>query len=95
MNPTKTTKMGALLPEGTQDSFKAFQWKNADIFVWLHEDMPGIDHNVIAHWLNIDLKHCLVKQKHRAFNLEYQMQAVKFDHYNSLSNIKISTIFVF
>lgn len=46
MDPAKTTKLGAMLPEDAQENFKAFLvfTKNLNIFTWSHEDMLGIAH---------------------------------------------------
>ena len=32
-----------------------FLKKNLDVFTWSHEDMPGIDEQVIKHSLNVDV----------------------------------------
>lgn len=40
--------------------------------------MQGIDSSMIAHWLNINLKHRYVKQKRRAFNSEHY-EAIKVE----------------
>lgn len=44
-----TTRIRALLSEEVREDFKIFLRKNVDVFVWLHEDMPGIDPDMIAH----------------------------------------------
>lgn len=77
-NPTKTTRIRALLLKDAQDNFKAFLQRNADIVAWSHEYMPDIDLSMIAHWLIIDPKYHPVKQKRRAFNSEcYEAIKVK------------------
>lgn len=38
-DPTKTTKVGALLLKHVQENFKVFLQKNVSDFAWLHEDM--------------------------------------------------------
>lgn len=53
-----------------------FLWSNVNVFVWSHEDIPGIDSHVIARWLNIDPKYRLVKQKWREFNTK-RYKAIK------------------
>lgn len=78
MDPTKITGVGALLPKDAQDNFKAFLQKNVDVFAQSHKDVPSIDSHVIAHQLNIDLKHRPVKQKWRAFNSE-RYEAIKVE----------------
>lgn len=69
-------KLPRYLYKDTQDNFKAFLRKNSDVFAWSHKDMSGIDPNIIAYQLNIDPKHCFVKQKCRAFNLK-RYKAIK------------------
>ncbi|KAJ9566427.1 hypothetical protein OSB04_002393 [Centaurea solstitialis] len=41
--------------------------EHSDCFAWSHEDMVGIDPNVISHKLNIDQMFKPIKQKHRKF----------------------------
>ena len=43
----------------------SFLKKNADCFAWTHEDMVGIDPNVISHKLNVDSTFKPIKQKRR------------------------------
>lgn len=69
-NPTKTTKVGALLHEEARENFRAFLQKNSDIFTWSHEDMSEIDPTIIIHRLNVDPQYKSVKQKRRSFNTE-------------------------
>ena len=38
-----------------------FVRQNQDVFAWSHEDMPGIDPQVMSHRLNVDLGFCPVK----------------------------------
>ena len=40
---------------------------NSDCFTWSHEDMPGIDPEIIMHKLQVDPQ--LVRQKRRNFPL--------------------------
>ncbi|KAL5562596.1 hypothetical protein UlMin_032343 [Ulmus minor] len=47
--------------------------EHRDVFAWSHEDMPGIDPNVIVHRLNIDPNFKPIKQKRRNFNAERYM----------------------
>ncbi|KAL5543300.1 hypothetical protein UlMin_011010 [Ulmus minor] len=47
--------------------------EHRDVFAWSHEDMPGIDPNVIVHRLNIDPNFKPIKQKRRTFNAERYM----------------------
>ncbi|XP_058099796.1 uncharacterized protein LOC131244165 [Magnolia sinica] len=42
----------------------------ANIFAWSHEDMPGIDHAIITHQMNIDPSSRPIRQKRRALGPE-------------------------
>ena len=53
-----------------KDELVKFLKKNLDIFAWRHEDMLGIDGDVIEHHLNVDPMKKLVQQKRRVFSLE-------------------------
>ena len=53
-----------------KDELVKFLKKNLDIFAWHHEDMLGIDGDVIEHHLNVDPMKKLVQQKRRVFSLE-------------------------
>ena len=44
-----------------------FLRKNIDVFAWSHEDMPGIDPNIITHRLNVHPSFKPVRQKKRVF----------------------------
>ncbi|KAL5568843.1 hypothetical protein UlMin_025418 [Ulmus minor] len=50
-----------------------FLREHRDVFAWSHEDMPGIDPNVIVHRWNIDPNFKPIKQKRRTFNAERYM----------------------
>ena len=43
---------------------------NLDIFAWSHEDMPGIDPNIMVHQLNVSLSFPPVRQRKRVFAQE-------------------------
>ena len=47
-----------------------------DVFAWSHEDMPGIDPDLMVHKFNVDMNHEPVQQKRRVFNLE-KYEAIK------------------
>lgn len=44
-----------------------FLKKHVNCFTWSHEDMVGIDPEVITHKLNVNLSHLHIKQKCRKF----------------------------
>lgn len=60
------TKLGA----EQKEKLISFLRANADLFAWSHKDMPGIDHEIMVHQLNVDRDFKLVKQKRRTFNPE-------------------------
>jgi hypothetical protein len=66
----KKVYIGSQLPQPMKEDLVAFLRHNNDVFVWSHEDMPGIDPLVIVHKLNVDLNYSPVKQRRRAFAAE-------------------------
>ncbi|KAL5570533.1 hypothetical protein UlMin_027108 [Ulmus minor] len=59
--------------ENGSEDLIIFLREHRDVFAWSHEDMPGIDPNVIVHRLNIDPNFKPIKQKRRTFNAERYM----------------------
>jgi hypothetical protein len=55
----------------------AFLKRIKDVFVWGHEDMPGIDPSIIVHKLNVDPSHRPVKQQRRSFASERNQAIAK------------------
>jgi len=51
---TRTTKIGVKLEPEMKMNVTQFLKDNQDVFSWSHEDMPGIDKEVIIHHLSID-----------------------------------------
>lgn len=74
-NPEKKVRVGLQLPQEIREKLVALLRRNKDVFVWSHEDMPGIDPSVITDKLNVVPSHILVKQRRRSFTSE-QNQAV-------------------
>lgn len=58
--PLKNTKIGTSLSVLMKKKLVQFLKSNLDVFVWSHEDMPGIATEVIQHHLNMDLERKLV-----------------------------------
>jgi hypothetical protein len=52
--PDRVVKIGSQLPEESKAKLSEFLRNNLDVFAWTHEDMPGIDPDIISHRLNID-----------------------------------------
>ncbi|KAL5577285.1 hypothetical protein UlMin_018984 [Ulmus minor] len=71
--PEKTCKIGSALTGQFKEDLIIFLREHRDVFAWSHEDMPGIDPNVIVHHLNIDPNFKPIKQKRRTFNTERYM----------------------
>ena len=55
------------MKEKTKQDLIHFLKKSIDVFVWSHEDMPGIDPSVITHRLNVYPSSKPVNQKKRVF----------------------------
>ena len=51
---TKTTSIGTTLSPEMRTKLIEFLKENLDVFVWSHEDMPGISPKIIQHKLNVD-----------------------------------------
>ena len=66
-NPERCTRVGADLEGRIKEDLVQFLRKNIDIFAWSHEDMAGIDPNVITHRLNVCPSSKLVRQKKKVF----------------------------
>ena len=60
---SKTTKVGKELQQTLKDELVKFLKKNLDVSAWSHEDMPGIDRQVIEHSLNVDPIKKSIQQK--------------------------------
>jgi hypothetical protein len=63
----KKIRVELQLPREQKDALVEFLRRNADVFAWSHEDMPGVKPSVITHRLNVDPSHRPVKQKRRSF----------------------------
>ena len=72
---TKTTRIGTTLSPEMRAKLVQFLKENLDVFVWSHEDMPGIAPEIIQHKLNVNPDRKPVQQKQKVFAPE-QDQAV-------------------
>ena len=70
LRPEWTTRMGTLASPLIRQDLAAFLRMNQDVFVWSHEDMPGIDPSVIVHRLNVNPVSSPIRQKKRVFAQE-------------------------
>ena len=66
-DPEKSTKIGTSMEKETKQDLIQFLRKSTDVFVWSHEDMPGIDPSVITHRLNMYPSSKPIHQKKRVF----------------------------
>ena len=66
-NPEKFTRIRTSIEEKTKQNLVQFLRENIDVFAWSHEDMPGIDPNVITHRLNVYPSSKPIRQKKKVF----------------------------
>ena len=64
---TKTTRIGTTLSPEMRTRLIEFLKENLDVFMWSHEDMPGISPKIIQHKLKVDPERKPIQQKRRAF----------------------------
>ena len=69
-DPEKFTRIGTGMKEKARKDLIQFLRKSFDVFVWSHDDMPGIDPGVITHRLNVYPFSKPVFQKKRVFASE-------------------------
>lgn len=50
----RTMKIGALLQDEWKVQFEKFLKDNVDVFTWSHDEIPGIEPEMIVHRLNVD-----------------------------------------
>ena len=66
-DPEKFTRIGTSMKEKVKKDLIQFLRKSVDVFVWSHDDMLGIDPNVITHRLNVYPSSKPVRQKKKVF----------------------------
>ena len=66
-HPDRTVFMGTSFDPIIKEQLTYFLQDHVDCFAWTHEDMVGIDPNVISHKLNVDPTFKQIKQQHRKF----------------------------
>lgn len=67
---SKSTRVGQSLIPKLRTQINKFLKANSDVFAWSHEDMLGIDPEVIVHRLNVNPGYKPVWRKMRSFNPE-------------------------
>ena len=63
----KTTRIGTTLSPEMRASLIQFLQQSLDVFVWSHEDMPGIPTEIIQHKLNVNPVIKPVHQRRKVF----------------------------
>jgi len=53
-DPSKVLKIRSALSTLEKTKITTFLRENQDVFAWKHEDMPGIDKEVIQHRFNVN-----------------------------------------
>ena len=66
-DPAQNLKICFGHAEGLRWRLMDFLRSNSDCFAWSHEDMPGIDPEVIVHKLQVDPLHQPIRHKRRKF----------------------------
>ena len=66
-NPERYTRIRVDMEKKTKQDLVQFLKKSIDVFVWSHEDMPGINPSVITHRLNVYPSSKPVWQKKKVF----------------------------
>ena len=74
---SKVLKIGSTLPTLEKKKMISLLRANQDVFAWKHENMPGINKNIIQHCLNINPKCKPVQQKQRIFAPEHNKVVTK------------------
>ncbi|XP_073130860.1 uncharacterized protein [Henckelia pumila] len=69
-NSAKTLKIGTEMTPELEELLTVFLQKNADVFAWQGEFLPGIPYEYTLHHLNVDPRIKPVKQKKRSFGAE-------------------------
>ncbi|KAJ9541250.1 hypothetical protein OSB04_027756 [Centaurea solstitialis] len=66
-HPDRKVFVGATLTPDIKNRIISFLQEHSDCFAWSHEDMVGIDPDIISHKLNVDPSFKPIKQKRRKF----------------------------
>ncbi|XP_015942775.1 uncharacterized protein LOC107468047 [Arachis duranensis] len=94
-DPTKFTFIGTTMQGEEKDKLINFLRRNADLFAWTSEDMPGINPSVITHKLAINPAARPVAQKKRNLGAEKRLasmdEAKKLIDANFIREIRFTT----
>ena len=61
--PDRTTRISTLASPMVRPALTSFLKDNRDVFVWSHEDIPGIDPSIMVHRLNMSPSFPSIHQK--------------------------------
>ncbi|KAI5411746.1 hypothetical protein KIW84_056714 [Lathyrus oleraceus] len=70
----RMVKIGALLEESVKKGLISLLQEYSDIFAWLYEDMPGVDTDIVQHFLPLKPECMPVKQKLRRTHPDMAMK---------------------
>lgn len=76
-DPSKVLKIGSAFSAAKKTKITTLQRQNQDVFTWKHEDMSGIDGEIIQHHLNVNPKCKPVQQRRRTFTLEHNKAVIE------------------
>ena len=68
--PSRVVKVGKILGTKRKEELVEILRNNLDVFAWSHEDMVGINPNVMMHTLNLDRNMPAKVQKRRLLGKE-------------------------
>lgn len=69
--------VGETLAEEEEQELVGFLKEHIDAFAWTTQEMPGIDHELICHHLNVDPQHKPVIQKKRRSTIQHTKAVVE------------------
>ena len=76
-NVPRTTSINANLSQLEKAQLMALLKEYANVFTWEYIEMPGLDPDLVAHALNVELGVKPVIQSMRTFHLDIEAQIIK------------------
>jgi Reverse transcriptase (RNA-dependent DNA polymerase) len=73
----RLTFISASLPEEVADKLKTFLKGYIDYFAWSYKEMPGLDPNVVVHYIKIDPTFKSIKQTPRRMRIELKENVIE------------------
>ena len=71
------TLVNATLPPLEKAQLVSLLKEYIDVFAWEYHEMPGLDPNLVAHALNVELRAKPVIQPMRTFHLDVEAQIIQ------------------